>query len=804
MQKLIFPIFFLFLGLGFALPLPLEAKPDNNTPSPQEDHTPKPRPRSTKRIAREQTPPKKHRTSTTRKRTKKTARKRTKKTARKRTKKTARKHTKKTARKHTKKTARKRTKKIARSVSSDASDSEETPTPRRNRRNKHALAIEDQHALDAALKKIGVPAPSTRALRNADFQLPKQLGVFPVPLPIAARVRFWHQVFGGAQKADAILFDPPTRIILKELPTPGAELSPTETPAQRRIKTNKRREISAAALQNIRTQLKELAAREARAEADAIAQSRNRQRACLQELDKKRLRAICWNLVRYQPETIDRTRWHHAFKELPPSTRQLYRKIRKEPRYQTSGWHKMFRYLARTKLSWQSSYRHFFQHGLRIERRYRPHIQATLRKAGLPPQLSALPFVESMYNPWVRSFVGALGLWQLMPDTAKELGLFVPPQNKSIPHRKLDERFDPIFATHAASRFIKLCRHFFPTSWPLAITSYNQGPGRILNEARRLQTKKLDVIIQRSRNRGFGFDGRNFYAKFLASALLIHNDQRASHRAAQKPIRFRELLLPEPLWLEDLLKLTQLSKKTLDLYNPMLRKLLADPDHPIPAYFPLRLPIERFASIKAALKKRQHSGPSTKIHTTQKRETPYRIAKRYNIPLSALLKANSPSLTKAHQSAFSKELQQRKDSTSLPLTTLCIKQKDRKIPYKIRSLARKHCPKPLSPSRTLPPHITLRIPAQRLASASNAPLTTYRTKGGEPLGWLACQVCTTPWQLRALNPDIPIGRLPAGKSLRVPSCPRARRALFSSCRGLHYARSAPKSRKKQRKRRKRR
>ncbi|GIT54443.1 MAG: hypothetical protein Ct9H300mP16_16030 [Pseudomonadota bacterium] len=58
-----------------------------------------------------------------------------------------------------------------------------------------------------------------------------------------------------------------------------------------------------------------------------------------------------------------------------------------------------------------------------------------------------LPFVESSYNPKAYSKMGAAGIWQIMPSTARVLGLEL--------NATVDERLDPEAASWAAARYLK-------------------------------------------------------------------------------------------------------------------------------------------------------------------------------------------------------------------------------------------------------------------------------------------------------------------------------------------------------------
>ena len=101
---------------------------------------------------------------------------------------------------------------------------------------------------------------------------------------------------------------------------------------------------------------------------------------------------------------------------------------------------------------------------------YMPIFEEALESYGLPLELKYLPVIESALNPNAVSRVGATGLWQFMLTTGRQYGLEV--------NSLVDERRDPIKASHAAARYLRDLYRIFG-DWNLVIAAYNCGPNNI-------------------------------------------------------------------------------------------------------------------------------------------------------------------------------------------------------------------------------------------------------------------------------------------------------------------------------------
>ncbi|MDU9403595.1 lytic transglycosylase domain-containing protein [Pseudomonas sp. zfem004] len=84
--------------------------------------------------------------------------------------------------------------------------------------------------------------------------------------------------------------------------------------------------------------------------------------------------------------------------------------------------------------------------------------------------LHALIKAESGYNPKARSPKGAAGLMQLMPDTAKEMGV------KDV--------LDPKSNVQGGARYLKRMLTLFDNDITLAVAAYNAGPEAVLSRGK--------------------------------------------------------------------------------------------------------------------------------------------------------------------------------------------------------------------------------------------------------------------------------------------------------------------------------
>lgn len=111
----------------------------------------------------------------------------------------------------------------------------------------------------------------------------------------------------------------------------------------------------------------------------------------------------------------------------------------------------------------------FWKQKSRVEKNLKV-IAPILQQYGIPSDLKYIPIVESGLDAEAISPRGAGGYWQLMPETARSLGLTVSDS--------LDERKNLVKSTHAAARYLKGL-HGQLGDWTLVAAAYNAGPNRL-------------------------------------------------------------------------------------------------------------------------------------------------------------------------------------------------------------------------------------------------------------------------------------------------------------------------------------
>ena len=126
--------------------------------------------------------------------------------------------------------------------------------------------------------------------------------------------------------------------------------------------------------------------------------------------------------------------------------------------------------------------------------------------------------VESTFNPKAISRNGAVGLLQLMPPTAQDLGLKVPSyQNvrKPTPNPNVDERFHPLKNLEAGARYLQDMLERYDGDYSLSLAAYNAGPGNVRKNGK----------LSRSAERHVGRVLENYY-QYKRDATLKNADLR--------------------------------------------------------------------------------------------------------------------------------------------------------------------------------------------------------------------------------------------------------------------------------------
>ncbi len=278
-----------------------------------------------------------------------------------------------------------------------------------------------------------------------------------------------------------------------------------------------------------------------------------------------------------------------------------------------------------------------FHEGLIRSAIWEKQIARTLVQHGVPAEIAALPHVESSFNWAAYSKVGAAGLWQFMPSTARRYMRV---------DGVVDERLDPRSATEAAANLM-LYNYRLVGTWPLAVTAYNHGPGGLRRAQEALGTSDIAVIVKRYQGATFGFASRNFYVSFLAALEVDRNAEKFFGPITHPPdTESTPVELPDYIPVDALAKAFEIDMGALRVLNPALRPPIWSGAKLVPRGYRLRIPgtppQSAIAAAWARLPPTQRflAQRNDGRHRMRRGETPAGVAAASGVSLASLSAAN--------------------------------------------------------------------------------------------------------------------------------------------------------------------
>lgn len=142
-----------------------------------------------------------------------------------------------------------------------------------------------------------------------------------------------------------------------------------------------------------------------------------------------------------------------------------------------------------------------------------PILRKMLADADVPQEFLFLAMAESEFKSQALSSKKAAGIWQLMPATAKELGLIID--------EYIDERQDPIKSTQAAIKYLQYL-HKATGKWYLAAMAYNCGLGRLNRAIREAESDSIEVLLDEEKQY-LPLETRNYLRKIMSMSLTFSN-----------------------------------------------------------------------------------------------------------------------------------------------------------------------------------------------------------------------------------------------------------------------------------------
>jgi soluble lytic murein transglycosylase-like protein len=250
--------------------------------------------------------------------------------------------------------------------------------------------------------------------------------------------------------------------------------------------------------------------------------------------------------------------------------------------------------------------------------RYLPMIREVFQEHGLPEDLAYLAMIESGYNPHAYSHAHACGLWQFIQGTGRRYGLAI--------NNYVDERRDPVKATHAAAKYLlDLYKQF--GSWYLAAASYNCGENRVQRE---IDASTHKNFWELSANQRLPNETKNYVPQMIAATIIAKNPDKFGFKNIpyQPRLQYDTIKVNEPTSLKAAAIACNVPAEEIAFLNPELRKGVTPPDQ---AQYVLKIPkntTELFARNIQMARMEAPAGASAAVQTARSAARPSYTTKK--------------------------------------------------------------------------------------------------------------------------------------------------------------------------------
>ncbi len=366
--------------------------------------------------------------------------------------------------------------------------------------------------------------------------------------------------------------------------------------------------------------------------------------------------------------------------------------------------------------------RDFFLEAYRRSGKFRPRIEAALKAAGLPAELSWLPLIESGFKLTALSPARALGLWQFIPSTGYRYGL-----NRDT---YIDERLDPEKATRAAIDYLKDLHAMFG-DWMTVLAAYNCGEHRVM---RTIQSQNIDYLDHFwDLYERLPRETARYVPRFLATLHIVGAPQQygLDETVLAPPLPFETVVVPRQTSLKAIARTAEIDEGLLRELNSELRQGI------LPAGgYELKVPegdgeallarLDDLPPASAAELDPPRATAAVIEHKVRRGETLAALSRKYGVELKSLLAAN----------------QMRRDAPLAPGKVVRI------------------------PAGACPPGRPAAAPAGR-APLAKPEMAEHVVRHGDSLWNLARRYNTTVEEIQRLNQVTP-ATIAVGQALRIP------------------------------------